>query len=50
MSMPGNGAVSRGSNNESDRMAADYNNNNRQTADPTANDSNSNGYSKMDME
>jgi hypothetical protein len=48
MSMPDNGAVSRGSNNESDRMAADYNN--RQTADPTANDSNSNGYSKMDME
>jgi hypothetical protein len=26
MSMPGNGAVSRGSNNESDRMASDYNN------------------------
>jgi len=48
MSMPDNRAVSRGSNNESDRMAADYNN--RQTADPTANDSNSNGYSKMDME
>jgi predicted metal-binding membrane protein len=48
MSMPGNGAVSRGSNNESDRMASDYNN--RQTADPTANDSNSNnGYSKMYM-
>jgi predicted metal-binding membrane protein len=47
MSMPGNDAVSRGSNNESDRMASDYNN--RQTADPTANDSNSNGYSKMYM-
>jgi predicted metal-binding membrane protein len=48
MSMPGNGAVSRGSNNESDKMVSDYNN--RQTADPTANDSNSNnGYSKMYM-
>src|SRR5215213_5831234 len=48
MSMPGNGAVSRGSNNESDRMASDYNN--RQTADPTATDSNNNnGYSKMYM-
>ena len=35
MSMPVNGAVSRGSNNESDRMVSDYNN--RQTADPTAN-------------
>jgi hypothetical protein len=48
MSMPVNGAVSRGSNNESDRMVSDYNN--RQTADPTANESNSMGYSKMDME
>jgi predicted metal-binding membrane protein len=48
MSMPGNDAVSRGSNNESDRMASDYNH--HQTTDPTANDSNSNnGYSKMYM-
>ena len=46
--MPRNGALLRGSNNESDKMASDYNNG--QTSDPTANYSNSNGYSKMDME
>ena len=48
ISMPRNGPLLRGSDNDSDRMASDYNN--RQTVDPTANDSNSNGDSKMDME
>jgi predicted metal-binding membrane protein len=46
MSMPGDGVDSRGANNESDRMASDYND---QTADPTHNDNNSNRHSKMDM-
>ena len=45
--MSGGSAVSRGANNESDRMASDISG---QIADPMDNDNNRNGYSGMDME
>ena len=47
ISMPGDSAVSRGANNESDRIASDING---QTGDPTDNDNNSNAHSGMDVE
>jgi predicted metal-binding membrane protein len=45
--MSGGSAVSRGANNESDRMASDISG---QIADPMDNDNNRNGHSGMDME
>jgi hypothetical protein len=47
ISMPGDSAVSRGANNESDRTASDING---QTGDLMDNDNNSNKHSGMEVE